>query len=136
MKNQHLKICSRIIEKTIIKHPYINDNPNKLHYTFLFEGVKLINYGVNYTIKKISPQRMTKYRIQNVNVHSETNCLYQINLNNLTFSQIIIINFRVNKSGDYLQSAPCERCQSFISKIGLSSKLWHTTQQNEIVKWK
>lgn len=136
MKNQHLKICSNIIEKTRHKHPYVLDNPNKIHYSFLFEGIKLVSYGVNYTIKNIHPTRMTRYKIQNVNVHSEANCLTGVNLNNLTFSQIILVNFRVNKAGNYLQSMPCERCQSFISKVGLISKLWHTTSSGEIIKWK
>jgi hypothetical protein len=129
MKVQHLNICTKIINKTINKHPYRLDNPSKLHYTFLFDGLKLINYGVNYTNKRFP------FNSRNGNIHSEVNCLTNTNLNNLTFSQLTLINFRVNNAGNFRNSKPCDRCQSFIDRLGLSNKVWHTID-NGIAKWK
>ena len=128
MKTQHMKICVQYINKTLHKHPYRLDNPSKLHYTFLFDGLKLVNYGVNYTNKRFP------FNVRNGNIHSEVNCLTNINLNNLTFSQLILINFRVNNAGSFRNSKPCDKCQSFIARLGLSNKVWHTVDDG-IIKW-
>lgn len=116
MKKQMLEHLLSFCRKNISKHPEID---NYLHWSFLIDGNVIISRGVN---RSITPPRYYGYHHYNSNRgpgylpkwHSELDAIHRCKR---YMGNAVMVNIRMNKTGESRMSMPCAGCRRILKVI-------------------
>lgn len=108
------------------------------HTTFIVKKGKIQSIGINST--KTHPRNL-KYNYKGadgvdirtmVGVHSELDAVIKMGRKDL--SDCVFINVRIDNNGQVALSAPCEGCQSILSRVGFK-QVWYTNNDGQFEEW-
>jgi deoxycytidylate deaminase len=98
------------LEKVVVE---IKHNLRCRHAAFLVEKNKIISIGMNK--EKSHPLQKEFSRFANMTyLHAEIDCLKSVGKFDLNKTTLYIL--RIDKNGQYANSAPCKGCQEFLNQ--------------------
>lgn len=116
IKKSLLNECLKISRNRLLKHPEFLNYP---HYSFVILNNKICGMGIN---QPHEPDRRMGYHKRILKndfrpkTHSEMNVLSK---NNRSLKNgFILINIRLNRSGQPRMSAPCSICRNLLFRFG------------------
>lgn len=104
------------IAHTISSLSYIFENDRQRHFTLVYKRRKLLVIGVNY--KDETHPLAKKFNFWDDKIHSELDAIRQFKDKN-GLSELIFVNVRVNRVGDFLMAKPCKNCQELLRVFGI-----------------
>src|SRR5690606_34281046 len=102
-------MIAKKLEKKIIRLAreivFTRQPKRPIHLSFLTRRSNVLAIGINKTAKT-SPLANSPYQ----RIHSEIDVISKIKDNSL-FNELSLINVRVNRRGEFLESCPCQYCK-------------------------
>lgn len=111
------------------------------HFCFIWKRNTLLSVGTNnveqengrviFFANKFKVPEMKRFPY----IHAEIDAISKLWGRHHIDSSLKTVVIRINKDYDIRNSKPCDRCNSVLNQLGLTKKLWHSTDK-QIVKWK
>jgi hypothetical protein len=101
---------------------------NYMHYSYAIVGNAIWATGVN---KSTTPPKHFGYnnRVPDPKVHSELDAYMKLRkMTSIQNTEWELVNVRVNRSGEFKMSKPCEVCQSWLKTLGCV-RVTYTTEK-------
>ena len=118
MKKTLFREAVRIARDKLTSHPQLG---HFMHYSFIVQNNKIIEWGFNIAHeppKHYGYHERLKDAINKPKMHSEIACYQKakglLNKN----KKFEIINIRLDRNGELLNSAPCSCCHNLLTELG------------------
>lgn len=101
------------------------------HFSYILQRNKVVGLGWNNAIKTNSlSNRFGHYAGK---IHSEIAALKSVIYKGLDYRRCILVNVRLNNTGELLMSRPCKSCRNMIDFFEFE-QVWYTNQDGEFVQ--
>lgn len=111
---------------------HIPDGKNK-HFSFILNKNKIVSFGCNDGYKTHPKAKKLNYRF--CAIHSELSAVLKYRGKNKNFSNLTLVNIRINYERKLDMAKPCPRCQELIESLGFA-KVFYTDYNGEFIRYK
>lgn len=129
-----MKFLDKSVEMAEAMFPAEYDNRDgyqSFHFCFIWKRNKLLSVGVN-DVNRENGRVLTFAQKFNVPVlwpymHAEINAISKLWGRHIIDQSLKTVVIRINKHFHLKNSKPCENCMPIMEKLGMTNKLWYST---------